>query len=184
MVRDIVVQRTTSYDVHTLNMVNMKSQVELLWWPSLYTMKMARILQNGMHCGLDGVDLNALCFVLFVAGNIFNGPSRRHLTFWFCDATAVATATAKAAAGFFFLFSSPFPPFSCYLFPFFLLFSDKFNKACAMVHISHFNHKYNLIKSSDGMAYFLPFFLKWIRRYDKATSRIAVEIAAQEYLKK
>lgn len=76
---------------------------------------------------------NFLCFRLFVVGNIFNG--RLHTN------------------SLSFLFSCCRWLFFRLLFPFSLEFSDKCNEARTMVHISHFNDKYNLIKSSDGMKY-------------------------------
>ena len=46
-----------------------------------------------------------------------------------------------------------------------------------MLHTSHFNDKYNLIKSSEGITYiFCVLFLKWIREYDKETSLTAPAI--------
>lgn len=89
---------------------------------------------------------NFLCFRLFVVGNIFNVrlyTNSLFFLFWCCRWL-----------------------FFRLLFPLFLEFSDKRNKACTLVHISHFNDKYNLIKSSAGMKYFCVIFetveWKWI----------------------
>lgn len=52
-----------------------------------------------------------------------------------------------------------------------------------MLHISHFNDKYNLIKSSDGIKYF------WVsheigepKRYDKETIHCAANIFRDAFI--